>query len=175
VLDLPLPPDPEGSLYLYYAYGGNYPETVANGLALRGNWVEAKEADCIEKCHFLWRPFNYPAETQKRLEKRATQRKSSNGPLVYNHFEVLKGLTTKSGLIRSLKQYYRVTEAARKVFIALTILSRHCWLQCIRLDADHLPANSVPRESGVGRVHLALQGHPERVCGKRADPHQALR
>lgn len=45
---------------MYYVYGGNYPETVANALQARCNWQEAKEEDNIEKCNFLWRPFNYP-------------------------------------------------------------------------------------------------------------------
>lgn len=31
-------------------------------------------------------------------------------PLIFNHFEVLKGLCTKTGLIRSLKMYYKGNE-----------------------------------------------------------------
>ena len=27
-------------------------------------------------------------------------------PLVYNHFEVIKGISTKNGLVKSLKKYY---------------------------------------------------------------------
>ena len=37
-----------------------------------------------------------------------------SSPFIYNHFEVLKGLVTKSGLIRSLKQYYFNNESASK-------------------------------------------------------------
>lgn len=53
-------------MYLYYVYGGNYPETVSNALKERGNWQERKETESIDKCHFLWRPFNYNAEYYKR-------------------------------------------------------------------------------------------------------------
>jgi hypothetical protein len=34
-------------------------------------------------------------------------------PFVYNHFECLKGLTSKSGLVRSLKQFYYNNDQAR--------------------------------------------------------------
>jgi hypothetical protein len=33
--------------------------------------------------------------------------------MVLNHFEVLKGLVTKTGIVRSLKQYYFTNEQAR--------------------------------------------------------------
>jgi len=59
-----------------------------------------KESEAIEKTNFLWRPFNYNAEYYKKIDRRITLRPS---PFVFNHFEVLKGLVTKSGLIRSLK------------------------------------------------------------------------
>ena len=86
--------------YLFYVYGGNYPETVANGLLARGNWQEAKEEENIEKCHLLWKPFNYGADGYKRIDKRSVR---NTAPFIFNHFEVLKGLTTKAGLVRSLK------------------------------------------------------------------------
>jgi hypothetical protein len=96
--------------YLYYVYGGNYPETVAKALIARGNWQVGREEDNIEKCNFVWRPFNYPPEGYKRIDKRTVR---NNQTFIYNHFEVLKGLTTKSGLVRSLKQYYFNNELAR--------------------------------------------------------------
>ena len=35
-------------------------------------------------------------------------------PLVYNHFEVIKGISTKDGLVRSLKRYYENNPDAGK-------------------------------------------------------------
>ena len=95
-------------------YGGNYPETVVNALLARGNWAEGKEGECIEKCNFIWRPVNFNPESQKRLDQRLSIKRGSLGPLIYNHFEVLKGLTTKTGLVRSLKQYYKGNDLSRK-------------------------------------------------------------
>lgn len=97
--------------YLFYVYGGNYPETVINALHSRKNWVQCKELESIERAHFLWRPFNYSGEFYKRIDKRGASKQS---PFVYNHFEVLKGLVTKSGLIRSLKQFYFNNDLASK-------------------------------------------------------------
>ena len=97
---------------LFYVHGGNYPETVSEALITRGNWQQyPQETECVEKCHFVWKPFNYNADGYKRIDKRVTVK---HAPFIYNHFEVLKGLVTKSGLIRSLKQYYYNNDSASK-------------------------------------------------------------
>lgn len=58
----------------------------------------------IEKCNFVWRPINfYDRILQKRICKRCSRQ---NQPFVLNHFECVNSIGTKSGLIRSLKQYY---------------------------------------------------------------------
>jgi hypothetical protein len=78
----------------------------------RGNWTEVKdESQCIEKCHFVWRPVNYNIDGYKRINKRVVR--SNIAPLIFNHFEILKGLTTKTGLIKSLKHYYSQNDQAR--------------------------------------------------------------
>jgi hypothetical protein len=96
---------------LFWVYGGNYPETVVEGLLRRGNWQQGREEDNIEKCNFLWKPFNYAQDGYKRIDKRLVR---NNQAFVYNHFEQLKGMVTKSGLIRSLKQYYFNNDVASK-------------------------------------------------------------
>lgn len=60
----------------------------------------------IEKCHFIWKPFNFHDNVlQRKIDKRLI-RCSAGTPMVFNHFECLKAIGTKSGLIRSLRQYY---------------------------------------------------------------------
>ena len=103
---------------------------MSRALIERGNWQEAREEDNIEKCNFLWRPFNYPAEVFKRIEKRIVRNPEI---FIYNHFEVLKGLVTKSGLIRSLKQFYFNHEPASKFFMLsehqnTKFIFRKCWI-----------------------------------------------
>ena len=95
-----------GKKLRFYVYGGNYPEQVVDRLVSRGNWNEGKENDCIEKCNLVWKPFNYNGDGQKKIEKRCALGKNNKGPFIFNHFEVLKGLVNKSGLVRSLKTYY---------------------------------------------------------------------
>ena len=56
--------------YLYYVHGGNYPEVITRALQERGNWKQSKEEDNIEKCNLIWKPFNYPSEVYKRIDKR---------------------------------------------------------------------------------------------------------
>jgi hypothetical protein len=97
---------------------------VADALLARGNWSQwTNETEAIEKCHFLWKPFNYTPEYYKRIDKRMSGVKAHTNPFIYNHFEVLKGLVTKSGLIRSLKSYYYNNELASK-FLTIKILGQ---------------------------------------------------
>ena len=83
----------------------------------------------------MWKPFNYNADGYKRIDKRVTVKHS---PFIYNHFEVLKGLVTKSGLIRSLKQYYYNNDSASKFLNHLSF--RASKLYHIRLNTDYLLA-----------------------------------
>ena len=58
----------------------------------------------IERCSFLWRPCNFYDCVQKKIDKRMLKHGfDEENPLVYNHFEHLKCVGTKSGLVRSLK------------------------------------------------------------------------
>jgi hypothetical protein len=68
----------------------------------------------VEKCHFVWKPFNfYERETQKKIERRLLRQNNNVHPFILNHFEILKTIGTKSGLVRSLRQYYAGNLAAR--------------------------------------------------------------
>jgi len=70
------------------------------------NYINVDEF-LIDKCNFIWRPCNYYEGVQKKIDRRMLKSISNDdNPLVYNHFEVTKGIGTKSGLIRSLKQFY---------------------------------------------------------------------
>jgi len=87
--------------FQYFVYGGNYPEVIHLALKRRGNWAAVpREEDCVEKCNFVFRPFNYSKEEYKRIDKRLVR---NNNPFVFNHYEYVRCLTTKSGLVRSLK------------------------------------------------------------------------
>jgi hypothetical protein len=72
--------------------------------------VAGREVDehLIDKCHFIWRPSNwYEATQNKRIDRRMTKlSQAEQTPFVFNHFENLNGIGNKSGLIKSLRQYY---------------------------------------------------------------------
>lgn len=61
------------------------------------------ENEAIEKAHFMWRPCNYGLMGFDKLTKR---KKNCDYPLVFNHFEYIRCICTKTGLIRSLTKYY---------------------------------------------------------------------
>lgn len=69
----------------------------------------------IEKCHFVWKPFNfYERRTQQKIDKRLLRQNNNSNPFILNHFETLKTIGTKSGLVRSLKNYYANSAMARQ-------------------------------------------------------------
>eukprot|EP00347_Sterkiella_histriomuscorum_P017175 403350383 len=147
-------------MYLFYVYGGNYPETVVDSLQRRGNWQEAKEEENIEKCHFLWRPFNYPQDVYKRIDKRIVR---NNQIFVYNHFEILKGLTSKSGLVRSLKQYYFNNELARSAGYSIFDSTPTTFLLASGVeDAEH--TEMIQRYKDIQRGYAPKERIPIKHC-----------
>ena len=60
----------------------------------------------------MWRPVNYYDSVQRKIDRRMLKQHTSE-PFVYNHLEVTKGIGSKSGLIKSLKQYYYTNQEAR--------------------------------------------------------------
>jgi hypothetical protein len=63
----------------------------------------------VEQCQYLWRPVNFGFSGYDRIDKRLQR---DHRPFIYNHFEILRGLCTKTGLIRSLKAYYKSNQDA---------------------------------------------------------------
>ena len=66
-----------------------------------------QQTDDIEACDFYWRPINYGSEGYQKLDKRKK-------PVLWNHFENIDGICTKTKLIHSLKKYYENNDAAQK-------------------------------------------------------------
>jgi hypothetical protein len=67
------------------------------------------QEDALDLANYLWRPVNFGFSGYDKIDKRLVREPR---PFIYNHFEILRGLCTKTGLIRSLKAYYKVNEAA---------------------------------------------------------------
>jgi len=140
---------------------------VTDALKRRGNWIAVpKEEECVEKCHFVFRPFNYSADQYKRIDRRIVR---SAHPFVYNHFEYVRCLTTKSGLVRSLKQYYFNSNAARAAnYSAFSTLPTTFLLSSGQKDAEmkdfttryfeitkgHAPKERIPLKHCVNNIWL---------------------
>ena len=96
--------------YKFCVMTGNYPQTLRDTIRARGNWKEIGEDDAIDVAHFLFRPVNYGPSGYIKMNSRA---EFMDDMLVFNHFEVLRDICTKSGLIRSLDYYYRTNKEAK--------------------------------------------------------------
>jgi hypothetical protein len=90
--------------FKFIVLSGNYPQSVREMLKVRMNWKEMEdENEAIEQAHFMWRPCNYGLMGFDKLTKR---KKNFDFPLVFNHFEYIRWICTKTGLIKSLTKYY---------------------------------------------------------------------
>ena len=69
-----------------------------------------EQDESVETAHSIWRPVNFGAPGYQRMDER------SGPPLVYNHFEYLKGIGTKSGIVSVLKSYYESVTDETNVF-----------------------------------------------------------
>ena len=78
----------------------------------RGNWSQVPEESCIEQSNFYWRQTNLNGESYHAVDRRLLQTNQQTKPLFINHFENTRGITTKTGLIHSLQQYYLYNDAA---------------------------------------------------------------
>ena len=61
---------------------------------------------------FLWRQVNLGFSGYDKLDKRI--KNYPEKAFLFNHFEVIRGITTKTNLVKSLKAYYETNEAARQ-------------------------------------------------------------
>ena len=99
-----------------------YPRFILNVQNDEVHWFEEfdkeDEATLKSESHFLIEAsFNfYDKESQKRIEKRLLRSNGQN-QLIFNHFECLKSIGTKSGLIRSLRHYYYQNIQANYKFV----------------------------------------------------------
>jgi hypothetical protein len=90
---------------------GNFPNHVIKALGERGNWKQVMEEDqAIETTDFFWRQVNLGFSGYDKVDKRLT---TNSKPFIFNHFEVIRGICTKTNLIKSLKSYYECLDAAK--------------------------------------------------------------
>ena len=90
---------------------GNFPIHIEKSMAARGNWTKIDEEGGIENANFLWQQCNLSFRGYDRLDERL---ENSTEPFYFNHFEVTRGICTKTGLIRTLKAFYEDNMAAKK-------------------------------------------------------------
>lgn len=104
--------NPGAKSYTFACGRGNFPNHIIVALKARGNWSQVAEEVGIDSSNFLWRQLNLNFQAYDSLDARLEADPSK--PIFLNHFESTRGITTKTGLIRSLQTYYNASEAAKQ-------------------------------------------------------------
>lgn len=106
---------------VFSVYLGNFPNVIREALALRRFpddapiWKEVKpETDNIPSMDMVWKPVGFVRTNGYDMMMKRCVMKPER-PLVYCHFENIQILSTKPGLIKTLKEYYGKTEKFKKV------------------------------------------------------------
>lgn len=97
-------------MYKYVVSPGNNGAIVKSTLEARGCWTEASESEAHDlKAHLVWKQTVLPIRSLQMLE----QNQEKGGPAtLHNHLDNNREITTKPGLIRSLRGYYQTCEGA---------------------------------------------------------------
>ena len=88
---------------------GNFPCHVIAELKKRGNWSQIDKEEAIQKANFFWKQLNFNFRSYDELDDRL---EAISSPFLFNHFEVNRGICTKTMLIKSLTSYYEANEHA---------------------------------------------------------------
>lgn len=98
--------------FLYAVGRGNYPNQIIKQLEQRGCWKQIPEDEAIENADFYWRPNNVGPDGYQRIDRRLKAKPDDF--FLFNHFEVINGICTKTNLVRSLRNYYENNEKAKE-------------------------------------------------------------
>lgn len=96
---------------------GNYPVHIIKTLENRGNWRQVPDEDAIENVDFFWRQVNLGFSGYDKVDKRLIAQQGR--PFIFNHFEVIRGICTKTQLIKSLRSYYESLEQCKAIHYTL--------------------------------------------------------
>ena len=102
----------------YIIHSGNNSRLLIKPLLdQRGNWSEASEQEAESfKAQFIWKPTVYhvrviPIQAYNQMDELFS---TGFGTMIHNHLENNREITTKTGLIRSLRNFYQSNELAIK-------------------------------------------------------------
>eukprot|EP00347_Sterkiella_histriomuscorum_P014075 403362257 len=74
----------------------------------KGNWKEVAKEEAFEKANFIWKPTNFNYKMYTKIDQIQKDSQSDrHDKFVVNHLENIKRICTKTGLIKTLKTYYK--------------------------------------------------------------------
>lgn len=89
--------------YKYVLYPGNNSAVIQQALSKRNVWLPISTQKLF-LANLIWKPLNYSSNTYDQFDE--MMRYDRQKIVMLNHFENNHLITTKSGLVRSLKHYY---------------------------------------------------------------------
>ncbi|CDW84366.1 tubulin-tyrosine ligase family protein [Stylonychia lemnae] len=92
----------------YTIYPGNHGQEIRNILLENKNFEEipyTQEEKCMKECNLVWKPIDLSFKAQTMWDQMNKQL-GPNVPRILNNLENMRNITTKTGLIRSLRRYY---------------------------------------------------------------------
>lgn len=103
--------------YKYMVYGGNHWETLVAVVKPRGfQIIPIKEDDHLDNMDLIWKPIQFSnkvfdlyiifSQYYQNIDKINSNR-DKRRHIVINHLENIKGICTKTGLIKSLRRFYK--------------------------------------------------------------------
>jgi len=101
-------------MHKFYIFPGNNSYLLREALLRRGNWQEETDnTNPFMECQFIWKPVNLSINEYIKLDG-TSKAHPKNFVQVFNHFENIRNICTKTGLVRTLKKYYQSTLEARQ-------------------------------------------------------------
>lgn len=79
------------------------------GLSVFRNLKQNLESAHPFKSHVVWKPVGFTYQNMSLVSQYEREEKMK---IIINHFDSNRGLTTKTGLVRSLRNYYQFNELA---------------------------------------------------------------
>mmetsp|Transcript_13307 Transcript_13307/g.25002 ORF Transcript_13307/g.25002 Transcript_13307/m.25002 type:complete len:961 (+) Transcript_13307:506-3388(+) len=150
-------------MYKFTVFPGNHSSIVRKAVEARGNWVQASEqeaADC--RVQFIWKPTSMPILSYLKLDEAYA---NTGVAVVHNHLDKHREITTKPGLVRSLRAFYQSHKPALLSNYHLFDTIPTSFIITIQVE-DTEYQNFLTRFSEIQVGKSSLERLPAKHCGE---------
>ena len=150
-------------MHAFIAYPGNHPEVMKAALTARSSYIEQDHLNpTLESIHFIWKPTNFSPSYYSSIDTENSRRLPDN-EIVLNHLENMRGITTKNGLINSLKKYYICNNASAALSYHVFLTTPTTFL-CKPLRDNSVYIAFAQRFKEIGYKNFTKESLPSKHC-----------